>query len=322
MKIFFALTLLFLTATSEIAAHELAFCTTRSACDGALKSDFLEMLKEMFHIETCVESGTYLGQTALNASKVFREVHTIELSARLHTQAKMHLYQAKNVFCYLGDSAKLLPQILSKINSPTLFYLDGHFSGGLTAQGSANTPVLEELRAIYESKIADGCILIDDLKCFQDSLYPNKIKELGLTGYPTLKEIKDLLLHINPNYQITFLGDALFAFPKNPEIVLSPLLESTTLHRHATFFEDVAEVSLKKADELVSHATGRELEELAHYYHLHAPCELELGYRSFATVWFALLLKHHFCEKEGERLLQIAAEKSPSGWIIERYCNQ
>ena len=87
-----------------------------------------------------------------------------------------------------GDSSKVLPIILSKIDKPALFWLDGHYSAGITAKGDLNTPILKELKLILNHKIKKNIILIDDARCF-----------VGKDDYPTIAELESFVKKINPN---------------------------------------------------------------------------------------------------------------------------
>lgn len=62
----------------------------------------------------------------------------------------------------------LLPTLRGKIN----FWLDGHFSGGITHQGPTDCPVREELTSIEKNlSLYDGVVvLIDDIRCFNPSI--------------------------------------------------------------------------------------------------------------------------------------------------------
>ena len=41
-----------------------------------------------------------------------------------------------------GDSTDVLPEVVEKMDEPTLFWLDGHYSGGITASGEQETPIV------------------------------------------------------------------------------------------------------------------------------------------------------------------------------------
>jgi hypothetical protein len=47
-----------------------------------------------------------------------------------------------------------------------LFWLDGHFCGGVSAHGDKGTPILEELNLILSHRVKEHVILIDDARLF------------------------------------------------------------------------------------------------------------------------------------------------------------
>jgi hypothetical protein len=64
---------------------------------------------------------------------------------------------------YLGDSKKVLPELLSKIDEPVTIFLDAHYSGGSTAFGEEEVPLLYELEILKKRKHND-IIIIDDCR--------------------------------------------------------------------------------------------------------------------------------------------------------------
>lgn len=118
-----------------------------------------------FDLNVFVETGTNDGETPWVLKDNFNELHTIELGSRQYRLAVERFADYPHVHCHRGDSAVVLSRVLSKISEPALIWLDGHYSGPGTAQGSKNTPVVEELEAIFR----DGrphVVLIDDARCF------------------------------------------------------------------------------------------------------------------------------------------------------------
>jgi hypothetical protein len=72
-----------------------------------------------------------------------------------------------------GDSARHLAPIVAGIPSPSLFWLDGHYSSGITGQGGKKCPIWEELDAIAGAKGLACSIFIDDARLFGvDAFYP------------------------------------------------------------------------------------------------------------------------------------------------------
>ena len=77
---------------------------------------------------------------------------------------------------------------MGKINERAIFWLDGHYSDGITAKGDLNTPILKELEAILSHNIKDHIILIDDARCF-----------VGKDDYPTIEQLKNFVYKRNNN---------------------------------------------------------------------------------------------------------------------------
>ncbi len=95
----------------------------------------------------------------------------------LHQRARARLKRYSNVKLIQGDSAALLPDLLAGLSEPAGFWLDAHFSGGETARGDVDTPVVSELRAILGHPMRRHVILIDDARLFT-----------GGDGYPCVDE--------------------------------------------------------------------------------------------------------------------------------------
>jgi hypothetical protein len=56
--------------------------------------------------------------------------------------------------------------LLPTINSPSIFFLDGHWSCNDTACGSKQVPLLEELQEINSKFKHEAIIIIDDYRLF------------------------------------------------------------------------------------------------------------------------------------------------------------
>lgn len=153
-----------------------------------IKQKIIRKYASKYSVKTFVETGTYLG-TMVNAAKnIFNKIYTIELDKLLYMRAKKKFSKFEYISVLFGDSAKVLPVILRKINKPTLFWLDAHYSGGITAKGKLDTPVIEEIKSILNHKIKGHIILIDDASEFN-----------GKNDYPTIKMIKDIVSKKYPN---------------------------------------------------------------------------------------------------------------------------
>lgn len=113
-----------------------------------------------------VETGTHYANTIQHLIDEFEEIHSIELSIPFFNRAKTIFEKNDKVKLYQGDSMYVLPEVLKKINSPCVFFLDGHYSSEDTAKGEKEVPLLEELESIM-AEFRDEClIIIDDLRLF------------------------------------------------------------------------------------------------------------------------------------------------------------
>jgi len=308
---------------SSKVPHIIRFCTTRTSDDGSLKSDLLKQLKTIFEVGSFVETGTCIGNTTIKAANIFEEIHTIELSQELYSIAFNRLEPWENTTVHLGSSEQILESLLPNIHRRILFYLDGHYSGYGTARGSLDTPILKELQAIENANKADSIILIDDVLCFQDS-YLQKSQSLnyGLETYPDLKEVIIALLQINPSYQICFLGDALLAFPKDQGICVSPVTRACALQRLEYLCADLSDEELKNEAQVIGKAESDEKEELGIYYQMYSQLELDCGYRSYACLWYALILQEDGHKEQALSLIKNAANNSIPNWRVCQCINR
>ena len=116
-----------------------------------------------FKLNSFVETGTFLGDTTAAVANLFDLCVTIELAPELHAQATKRLSSLGHVSCLLGDSGAVLSRVLSDVRAPTLFWLDAHHSGGMTANAGYD-PIFEELRSIYAHFVHGHVILVDDAR--------------------------------------------------------------------------------------------------------------------------------------------------------------
>jgi hypothetical protein len=110
-----------------------------------------------------IETGTYLGDGIKCVLNNYEAIHSIELSEKWYNYNVEQFKNNNNVKMYLGDSKKMLPDILNTINEPITIYLDAHYSGGTTAFGEEEVPLLFELEILKNRKY-DDIIIIDDCR--------------------------------------------------------------------------------------------------------------------------------------------------------------
>ncbi len=154
-----------------------------------------------YSIEILVETGTYLGDTVAATRHAMKMVYSIELDESLYRQAKSRFEKDRNVSILHGDSGTILPKLASEIEEPILFWLDGHYSGGTTAKGSRDTPIVSELQAIRQRPLLD-VILIDDARLF-----------VGMNDYPTMTEMRGMIGQWFPNHRFDMKDDIIRITP-------------------------------------------------------------------------------------------------------------
>ncbi len=142
-----------------------------------------------------VETGTCRGKGIKYALQAgFQEIRSIELSTKLYLHSKKVFKNNPNVKIWLGDSAYRLTEMIVDIEDNITFWLDGHYSQGITAKGETYTPLLKELNQISQHPIKTHTILIDDVRCIGTKEF----------DYIELDRIISKIYEINPNYNIRF----------------------------------------------------------------------------------------------------------------------
>ena len=145
-----------------------------------------------------VETGTFLGDTTWAFKKRFTNIHTIEVEPSLAALARERFRSHPQVEVIEGDSSRVLAELCSRIEAPCLFYLDGHYSGGITGMGDTECPILAELDAIFDHLKGRFRIVIDDARLFCTD-----------PAYPTLNDLRSYLIARNPLLEIRVENDAI-----------------------------------------------------------------------------------------------------------------
>ena len=139
-----------------------AGCT--GAAPHAIKMMAVKAHIERFAIREFVETGTYMGDTLAYVAGTGIQCSSIELSPQLHQAACRRFEHTRNVRLVEGDSGIRLPEMLADMHRPVLFWLDGHYSAGVTASADLHTPISAELQAILRHPVKNHVILIDDAR--------------------------------------------------------------------------------------------------------------------------------------------------------------
>ena len=160
-----------------------------------------------FDLKTFIETGTYKGDTvkAMLQSHCFEIIHTIDIYVDRVQKAKRRYASFPQVYCWHGDSAVVLPELLADLTEPALFWLDAHHSGKQIARqkGLISTPIVAELQAVLAHDCAaEHVLLIDDYRY---------MAEFGgqYASYPTEEELRGIILGRFPEWTYEVKNDIL-----------------------------------------------------------------------------------------------------------------
>jgi len=166
-----------------------------------IKQNNIRKYQETHKFQTFVETGTYLGDMVEAQKERFKKVISIELGKDLYEKAVLRFQNDPQVTLLQGDSGRLLKDVVADLKEAALFWLDGHYSAGITAKADKNTPIVEELKTIFSSPLAHG-ILIDDARHFT-----------GKEDYPSIDQIAFLVKEYSPDRKVEVADDIIRIMP-------------------------------------------------------------------------------------------------------------
>jgi len=161
-----------------------------------VKQMVVNSFRKKYGYTILVETGTFLGDMVDANKHLFKKIISIELSNELFEKAKLKFASYPHVILFQGDSGKILPNIIKKIEGNAIFWLDGHYSEGITIKGDKNTPILDEVNAILSDKKFNHVILIDDARCFN-----------GENDYPKINELLEYIYSKDNRYKVEVKDD-------------------------------------------------------------------------------------------------------------------
>jgi len=150
-----------------------------------------------FQLQVFVETGTYVGCMVHAIDDVFDEIYSIEIGQELYERAKKEFTGKNHITILQGDSVDVLPVVLARLERRCLFWLDAHYSGGITTKGPKNTPIIEELHHIFKHSVRGHVILIDDARNFTGND----------DDYPSIQELQDLVASIGSSWTFEIKDD-------------------------------------------------------------------------------------------------------------------
>jgi hypothetical protein len=160
-----------------------------------IKQNNIVEAQKKYGFNIFVETGTYLGDMVEAQRDHFEKLISVELSQTLFDQAVERFKTDERIQILQGDSGKVLKEVMKYLQEPALFWLDGHYSAGITAKTDKNTPILEELKTIFSSSYNHG-ILIDDARLFT-----------GKEDYPSIDELCIMVKEYAPERKVEVADD-------------------------------------------------------------------------------------------------------------------
>jgi len=192
-----------------------------------IKQRVVQTYARTYSLATLIETGTYLGDMVFAMRTHFKRIISIEIDNDLYSlsSARFHSRFYEHVRMIHGDSSVVLPELISELQEPCLFWLDGHFSGEGTSCGQTKTPILDELYTILTHPFSH-VILIDDAHEFS-----------GEGDYPSLDNLFAVVTRLFPTRKMTVIDNIIRILPRRDSTYslggksVTPVLEVEKIHR-------------------------------------------------------------------------------------------
>lgn len=168
-----------------------------------IKQQAIQYYQKRSGYNILVETGTYKGDMILAQKKNFKKIYSIELSQELFEKAKKRFRHYSYVILLQGNSGDVIANVLNELKEPAIFWLDGHYSGGITAKIEKYSPINEELQTLIANNKLQHIILIDDARGFT-----------GEHGYPAIEEVKEMTAKSFHGYHFSVDEDIIRLVPE------------------------------------------------------------------------------------------------------------
>jgi hypothetical protein len=169
----------------------------------AIKVAAVHELARTHGIRCLVETGTYLGDMIHASKDRFDEIVSIEIQPQLAAMARKRFRRDAHVRVECGDSGEVLRSIVPSLDKAAVFWLDGHYSGGVTGRGGVDTPVIAELEVVLADHRFPHVVIIDDAREF-----------VGANGYPTIEELTQLVKSRRGDLSVSVVHDGIRLVPR------------------------------------------------------------------------------------------------------------
>jgi hypothetical protein len=166
-------------------------------------------LQKKIQIDNFVETGTYYGKTAIWASNYFKNVLTIEYSKKMYEELIDNYKDIGNVEFIFGDSRAEMFRIVKRLKGKSIFWLDAHWSGGLTYGNNDQCALLEEINIINLYSNNEHFIFIDDARLFTSPPQPPHTVE----QWPDITAVINALQSGIKKRYVVIIEDVIIAVP-------------------------------------------------------------------------------------------------------------
>lgn len=151
-----------------------------------------------FRLTWFVETGTFFGDMIYANRRRFEKLYSIELDPRLFERATRRFRGYPHIRLLQGDSGEQIKVVLQELEKPALFWLDAHYSGGITAHGRTMTPIFDEIREVLTHRIKTHVVVVDDARLFN-----------GTDGYPSFRDLRDFVESLDSNRLVWIENDTI-----------------------------------------------------------------------------------------------------------------
>ena len=153
--------------------------------------EHIKKIRDIFKIDTFVETGTFLGMNVLAHKDNFDWIVSCEKDKKYYDIVTKKIINYPNIFLFNQNSKEFLKDFQGT-NISFIFYLDAHFYDPKRPKGKGKFVVLDELKVLKGLK--NAIIIIHD--------FDNNLGHITYDGIPLdMNLLKKDLLRVNPNFK-------------------------------------------------------------------------------------------------------------------------
>ena len=154
-----------------------------------LKQKVVREYGEKFGLKILVETGTYYGEMVAAMKRRFGRIYSIEFVPALAERAQRKFAGDAHIRVFCGDSRVVMPEVLTLLKGPALFWLDAGYYGWIGKQGDQQR-LSAELEMILSHPL-QHIILLDDARGLT-----------GRDGVPSVADVKGYVESKFPTRQV------------------------------------------------------------------------------------------------------------------------